>query len=64
MTPLRRTQVLTALVLGTREYTEAYPRAVSTRPRWPGAVFVVVMIAGALAVGLFVYVLWGVSHFG
>jgi hypothetical protein len=36
---------------------------VSTRRRWPLAVFVVAMLVGALAIGLFVYVLWAVSHF-
>jgi hypothetical protein len=42
---------------------EAYPRAVSPRRRWPIAVFVVAMVVGALAIGLFVYVLLAVSHF-
>ena len=43
--------------------SEAYPRAVPTRRRWPIAVFVVAMVVGALAIGLSVYVLWAVSHF-
>ena len=46
-----------------REHAEAYLRAVSTRPRWPIALFVAAMVVGALAIGLFVYILWAVSHF-
>jgi hypothetical protein len=34
-----------------RGRSEAYPRAVSTRPRWPIAVFVVAMAVAALAIG-------------
>jgi len=37
---------------------------VSARPRWPIAVFVVALVVGALAIGLFVYGLWSLSHSG
>jgi hypothetical protein len=42
---------------------EEYPRGMSAPPRWPRAVFALAMIVGTLAVALFVYILWVVSHF-